>query len=53
MSENCFWIKVNENKYENRDLLCKLENTFCCQEKGKFNSLVIIFILKNFNVDSL
>ncbi|GAB1299132.1 Protein diaphanous homolog 3 [Apodemus speciosus] len=34
MSENCFWIKVNETKYENRDLLCKLENTFCCQEKG-------------------
>lgn len=42
MSENCFWIKVNENKYESTDLLCKLENTFCCQQKGKFdNSLVI------------
>lgn len=38
MSENCFWIKVNENKYENRDLLCKLENTFCCQEKEKRNT---------------
>ncbi|XP_075805817.1 protein diaphanous homolog 3 [Microtus pennsylvanicus] len=35
MSENCFWIKVNENKYENTDLLCKLENTFCCQQKAK------------------
>ncbi|XP_032170448.1 protein diaphanous homolog 3 isoform X1 [Mustela erminea] len=33
MTENCFWIKVNENKYENVDLLCKLENTFCCQQK--------------------
>uniref|UniRef100_A0A8C6RF36 Diaphanous related formin 3 n=1 Tax=Nannospalax galili TaxID=1026970 RepID=A0A8C6RF36_NANGA len=35
MSENCFWIKVNENKYENTDLLCKLENTFCCQQREK------------------
>uniref|UniRef100_UPI002953F99A protein diaphanous homolog 3-like n=1 Tax=Panthera onca TaxID=9690 RepID=UPI002953F99A len=33
MTENCFWIKANENKYENVDLLCKLENTFCCQQK--------------------
>ncbi|KAL1780911.1 diaphanous-like 3 isoform X1 [Sigmodon hispidus] len=38
MSENCFWIKVNENKYENTDLLCKLENTFCCQHKAKRNT---------------
>lgn len=38
MSENCFWIKVNETKYESRDLLCKLENTFCCQEKEKRNT---------------
>nr|XP_044635824.1 protein diaphanous homolog 3 isoform X3 [Equus asinus] len=35
MTENCFWIKANENKYENIDLLCKLENTFCCQQKEK------------------
>ncbi|XP_023558144.1 protein diaphanous homolog 3 [Octodon degus] len=35
MTENCFWIKVNENQYENTDLLCKLENTFCCQQKEK------------------
>ncbi|KFO27904.1 Protein diaphanous like protein 3 [Fukomys damarensis] len=35
MTENCFWIKVNENKYENTDLLCKLENTFCCQQKER------------------
>ncbi|XP_004775379.2 protein diaphanous homolog 3 isoform X4 [Mustela putorius furo] len=35
MTENCFWIKVNENKYENVDLLCKLENTFCCQQKER------------------
>ncbi|XP_060247481.1 LOW QUALITY PROTEIN: protein diaphanous homolog 3 [Meriones unguiculatus] len=37
MSENCFWIKVNENKYESMDLLCKLENTFCYQQKEKRN----------------
>ncbi|XP_069323289.1 protein diaphanous homolog 3 isoform X3 [Eulemur rufifrons] len=35
MTENCFWIKVNENKYENMDLLCKLENTFCSQQKER------------------
>ncbi|XP_008592925.1 PREDICTED: protein diaphanous homolog 3 isoform X2 [Galeopterus variegatus] len=35
MTENCFWIKVNENKYESVDLLCKLENTFCCQQKER------------------
>ncbi|XP_047576046.1 protein diaphanous homolog 3 isoform X3 [Lutra lutra] len=35
MTEDCFWIKVNENKYENVDLLCKLENTFCCQQKER------------------
>ncbi|XP_015392274.2 protein diaphanous homolog 3 [Panthera tigris] len=35
MTENCFWIKANENKYENMDLLCKLENTFCCQQKER------------------
>ncbi|XP_042637551.1 protein diaphanous homolog 3 [Orycteropus afer afer] len=35
MTENCFWIKVNENKYENVDLFCKLENTFCCQQKER------------------
>nr|XP_051705969.1 protein diaphanous homolog 3 isoform X2 [Oryctolagus cuniculus] len=35
MTENCFWIKVNETKFENADLLCKLENTFCCQQREK------------------
>ena len=43
MTEDCFWVKANENKYENMDLLCKLENTFCCQPKGKFNILVICY----------
>ncbi|XP_057563592.1 protein diaphanous homolog 3 isoform X3 [Hippopotamus amphibius kiboko] len=35
MTEDCFWVKANENKYENVDLLCKLENTFCCQPKER------------------
>ncbi|XP_075419116.1 protein diaphanous homolog 3 isoform X2 [Tenrec ecaudatus] len=35
MSEDCFWIKVNENQYENMDLLSKLENTFSCQQKER------------------
>uniref|UniRef100_A0A8C0DK55 Diaphanous related formin 3 n=1 Tax=Balaenoptera musculus TaxID=9771 RepID=A0A8C0DK55_BALMU len=35
MTEDCFWVKANENKYENMDLLCKLENTFCCQPKER------------------
>ncbi|XP_038597190.1 protein diaphanous homolog 3 isoform X2 [Tachyglossus aculeatus] len=33
MTENCFWLKANEYKYEKMDLLCKLEHTFCCQRK--------------------
>ncbi|KAM9049768.1 protein diaphanous homolog 3 isoform 4-T4 [Megaptera novaeangliae] len=35
MTEDCFWVKANENKYENMDLLCKLENMFCCQPKER------------------
>ncbi|XP_065757905.1 protein diaphanous homolog 3 isoform X4 [Muntiacus reevesi] len=35
MTEDCFWVQANENKYESVDLLCKLENTFCCQPKEK------------------
>ncbi|XP_067419305.1 protein diaphanous homolog 3 [Emydura macquarii macquarii] len=35
MTENCFWLKADEDKYENADLLCKLELTFCCQKKVK------------------
>ncbi|KAB0372906.1 hypothetical protein FD755_015659 [Muntiacus reevesi] len=38
MTEDCFWVQANENKYESVDLLCKLENTFCCQPKeSKFS----------------
>lgn len=35
MKENCFWIMANDGKYENADLLSKLELTFCCQKQGK------------------
>ncbi|XP_065437229.1 protein diaphanous homolog 3 isoform X1 [Chrysemys picta bellii] len=35
MTENCFWVIADEDKYENADLLCKLELTFCCQKKVK------------------
>uniref|UniRef100_A0A493T6Y6 Diaphanous related formin 3 n=1 Tax=Anas platyrhynchos platyrhynchos TaxID=8840 RepID=A0A493T6Y6_ANAPP len=35
MTESCFWVKVEEDKYENADMLCKLELTFCCQQRVK------------------
>ncbi|KFV59721.1 Protein diaphanous 3, partial [Tyto alba] len=35
MTETCFWVKVEEDKYENADMLCKLELTFCCQNRVK------------------
>ncbi|OXB54687.1 hypothetical protein ASZ78_012301 [Callipepla squamata] len=35
MTESCFWVKAEEEKYENADMLCKLELTFCCQKRGK------------------
>ncbi|XP_035177597.1 protein diaphanous homolog 3 isoform X1 [Oxyura jamaicensis] len=34
MTESCFWVKAEEDKYENADMLCKLELTFCCQQRG-------------------
>ncbi|XP_010122175.1 PREDICTED: protein diaphanous homolog 3, partial [Chlamydotis macqueenii] len=33
MTESCFWVKAEEDKYENADMLCKLELTFCCQKR--------------------
>ncbi|NXN90944.1 DIAP3 protein, partial [Rhinopomastus cyanomelas] len=33
MTESCFWVKAQEDKYENVDMLCKLELTFCCQKR--------------------
>uniref|UniRef100_A0A8D0L1U8 Diaphanous related formin 3 n=1 Tax=Sphenodon punctatus TaxID=8508 RepID=A0A8D0L1U8_SPHPU len=35
MTENCFWLMADEDKYENTDMLRKLELTFCCQKKVK------------------
>ncbi|PKK32547.1 diaphanous-related formin 3, transcript variant X1 [Columba livia] len=35
MTESCFWVKAEEDKYENADMLCKLELTFCCQKRVK------------------
>ncbi|XP_065487969.1 protein diaphanous homolog 3 [Caloenas nicobarica] len=35
MTESCFWVKAEEDKYENADILCKLELTFCCQKRVK------------------
>ncbi|XP_039237473.1 protein diaphanous homolog 3 isoform X2 [Pipra filicauda] len=35
MTESCFWVKAEEDKYENADMLCKLELTFSCQKRVK------------------
>uniref|UniRef100_A0A6I8MYC2 Diaphanous related formin 2 n=1 Tax=Ornithorhynchus anatinus TaxID=9258 RepID=A0A6I8MYC2_ORNAN len=35
ISENCFWLKVNEEKFESTDLFSKLCLTFATQMKGK------------------
>uniref|UniRef100_A0ACB8FYE6 Protein diaphanous 2 n=1 Tax=Sphaerodactylus townsendi TaxID=933632 RepID=A0ACB8FYE6_9SAUR len=35
ISENCFWLKAKEGKFENPDLLAKLALTFATQMKGK------------------
>ncbi|NWR74860.1 DIAP3 protein, partial [Centropus unirufus] len=35
MTESCFWVKAQEDKYETADMLCKLELRFCCQKRVK------------------
>uniref|UniRef100_A0A8C9SV95 Diaphanous-related formin 3 n=1 Tax=Scleropages formosus TaxID=113540 RepID=A0A8C9SV95_SCLFO len=35
MSENCFWVKANEEKYEIPDVLAKLADTFGSQKLGE------------------
>ncbi|XP_064165909.1 protein diaphanous homolog 3-like [Anguilla rostrata] len=35
MSESCFWIMANEDKYENADLLAKLAHTFGSQKLAR------------------
>uniref|UniRef100_A0A8C2UAV7 Diaphanous related formin 3 n=1 Tax=Coturnix japonica TaxID=93934 RepID=A0A8C2UAV7_COTJA len=47
MTESCFWVKAEEDKYENADMLCKLELTFCCQKRGKVHTLIDVFWLKD------
>ncbi|XP_072481818.1 protein diaphanous homolog 2 isoform X3 [Notamacropus eugenii] len=37
ISENCFWLKVKEDKFENPDLFAKLALTFATQMKVKKN----------------
>ncbi|XP_036775523.2 protein diaphanous homolog 2 isoform X3 [Manis pentadactyla] len=38
LSENCFWLKVKEEKFENPDLFAKLALNFATQRKVKTNS---------------
>lgn len=35
MAENCFWIKVKEEKFENLDLFAQLSLTFSSKSRGK------------------
>ncbi|XP_055464258.1 protein diaphanous homolog 2 isoform X3 [Psammomys obesus] len=37
LSENCVWLKVKEEKFENPDLFAKLALTFASQRKGQRN----------------
>ncbi|XP_027240054.1 protein diaphanous homolog 2 isoform X1 [Cricetulus griseus] len=37
LSENCFWLKVKEDKFETPDLFAKLALTFASQKKGQRN----------------
>ncbi|XP_018427343.1 PREDICTED: protein diaphanous homolog 3-like [Nanorana parkeri] len=34
MTEHCFWLNVKDEKYEDKELFCQLENAFSCQRKG-------------------
>ncbi|XP_068123929.1 protein diaphanous homolog 3 isoform X2 [Hyperolius riggenbachi] len=33
MTENCFWLNAKEDRYEDTELFCQLENAFSCQRK--------------------
>uniref|UniRef100_A0A8C3NG21 Uncharacterized protein n=1 Tax=Geospiza parvula TaxID=87175 RepID=A0A8C3NG21_GEOPR len=51
MTESCFWVKAEEDKYENVDMLCKLELTFCCQKREKqYSSCLAFFIICGISV---
>ena len=47
MAENCFWIKVKEEKFENPDLFAQLSQCFSSQSKGKEASSACISSLIN------
>lgn len=47
MAENCFWIKVKEEKFENPDLFAQLSLCFSSQSKGKEASSLFIPCLIN------
>uniref|UniRef100_A0A8C9KAS3 GBD/FH3 domain-containing protein n=1 Tax=Panthera tigris altaica TaxID=74533 RepID=A0A8C9KAS3_PANTA len=41
LSENCFWLKVKEDKFENPDLFAKLALNFATQIKASENFLLL------------
>lgn len=41
MPENCFWIKVKEEKFESPDLFAQLSLTFSAHSKGKVASSLL------------
>ncbi|XP_078267132.1 protein diaphanous homolog 1-like [Rhinoraja longicauda] len=41
LTEKCFWVKVKENKYENKELFAKLTLTFSAQTKFTVNFIDI------------
>lgn len=49
MTENCFWLNVRDERYEDKELFCELENAFSCQRKGnvkyKAKSLLLFCII--------
>lgn len=45
LSENCFWLKVKEDKFENADLFAKLALNFATQIKGTFYFLKCKFFI--------
>lgn len=41
MAENCFWIKVKEERFENPDLFAQLSLTFSSKSRGKQRCLFL------------
>lgn len=52
MAENCFWIKVKEEKFENPDLFSQLSLCFSSQSKGKNVSSLSNAILINLHTQA-